>query len=311
MTRYSPTDRLGVNEVERIFLELGWIPRHILQTDVGIDMTVEVCQSNNPIGKFLGVQIKSGISYFSEQTKNSIIYRADKTHIDYWLNNALPIIIVLHNPSTNLTVWQTINEETIVNTGKNFKIEIPISKNLTTGSKDALERLMNGSPLLSKFKKLIMDKPIIDMLNNGSKVVIDLECWVNKSSGRADIKVYKVSQDEDFDEGTEMEQVLLQEFSVLGVHGYQSLYFIYPYANFSTDEIFYENFDDYDEDEMPGYKIVFIEDRFHNYELPIIPYSNNGETSSYRLVMSLNDYGRSFIDFYDYASGNKQLELNF
>ncbi len=307
MTRYNPIDRLGVNEVEKIFLEFGWIPRHILQTDIGIDMIVEVCQSNIPIGKFLGVQIKSGASYFSEQTKNSIIYRADKTHIDYWINNALPVIITLYNPITNITIWQSINEKTIVNTGKNFKIEIPISKKLTVGSKDALDNLMNGSPLLSKFNKLIMDKPIINMLNNESKVVIDLECWVNKSSRRANIRVYKVSEDE----GTEMEQDLLQEFSVLGVHGYQSLYSIYPYADFSTDENFYENFDDYDEDEMPGYKIVFIEDRFHNYQIPIIPYSNNEETSSYRLVMSLNDYGRAFIDFYDYVSGNKQLQINF
>lgn len=101
--RYSSTERLGVVEVEKLFLQFNWIPRTIFQTDVGIDMTVEICRNGNPTGQFIGVQIKSGESYFKEKSGNSIVFRSDKTHIDYWINNSLPIIIVLHNIVTILT----------------------------------------------------------------------------------------------------------------------------------------------------------------------------------------------------------------
>ena len=66
--RHNSTERLGVVEVEKLFLQFNWIPRTVFQTDVGIDMTVEICENNNPIGKFIGVQIKSGESYFEEHS---------------------------------------------------------------------------------------------------------------------------------------------------------------------------------------------------------------------------------------------------
>ena len=103
----------------------------------------------------------------------------------------------------------------------------------------------------------------------------------------------------------------VEEFSAIGIHSYQSLYYFYKWANFKLDESFYETFSDYDEDEMPRYKLVFIDDRFRDYKLPIIPYHNNGEVAYYRLNMTLNEYGFSIIEFMDYLSGNKQLELNF
>ena len=67
MPRFNNTERLGVNEVEKIFLSFGWIPRLILQTDVGIDMEVEICDDGIPIGKLFAVQIKTGESYFKEK----------------------------------------------------------------------------------------------------------------------------------------------------------------------------------------------------------------------------------------------------
>jgi hypothetical protein len=320
MTRYSSTERLGVTEVEKIFLQFNWIPRTIFQTDVGIDMTVEICKNGDPVGKFVGVQIKTGESYFKEKQSNFIIFRTDRTHIDYWINNSLPIIIVLHNNLTNITIWQAINKQTVESTGENFKIRVPISNSLDFKSIDAIEKLTETSPLLNKFQKLLLDKPIIDKLIWGEKVVVDLKKWINKSSGKADIKIYHAKYVSDFDEDSdeeieeddkEVELVLLTEYTAIGIQSYQSLYYFYPWANFKIDESFYESFSDYNEDEEPGYKLVFHDDRFHGYKLPIIPYHSNGEISSYRLVISLNDYGHSFVDFYDFVIGNKQLRIKF
>jgi Domain of unknown function (DUF4365) len=52
-------------------------------------------------GKLLGLQIKSGESFFKERTPNTIIYRGDKEHLQYWLNHKLPILIVLYDPATD------------------------------------------------------------------------------------------------------------------------------------------------------------------------------------------------------------------
>jgi len=311
MTRYNSTEKIGVNSVEAVFLDFGWIPRTVFQTDVGIDMTVEICREGNPVGKFIGVQIKTGDSYFKEKTNNAIIFRTDKTHADYWLNYSLPIIIVLHHIDENLTIWQAVNRQTVVSTGKSFKFSIPLTNKFDINSKVKIEKLAEGSPLLNKIQRLIIDKPIIDKLNSGHKIVLELGRWVNKLSGRADIKIYQVISDENIDENIKLKQVLLEEYSTYGVYSYQSLFYFYPWADIKIDQIFYENFKDYDEDEEPGYKLVFIEDQFHNYQLPIIPYHNNGEISYFRLVLTLNDYGKVFLDFFEYLEGKKQLKIKF
>lgn len=103
--RFSPTEHLGVNEVERIFLkDFSWITRRILESDMGVDMEVEICKNDHPTGQLLGVQIKTGASYFKTDRYGDVIYRGSQTHLDYWLNHSLPIIIILHNPDENITI---------------------------------------------------------------------------------------------------------------------------------------------------------------------------------------------------------------
>jgi hypothetical protein len=120
--RFNPTEKKGILKVEQIFNEFGWITRKILEADFGVDMEVEICHHGEPTGKLLGIQIKSGISYFITDLNDDIIYRGSRTHLDYWLNHSLPIIIVLHNPENNLTVWQKITAEKVTITKKGWKV---------------------------------------------------------------------------------------------------------------------------------------------------------------------------------------------
>lgn len=311
MTRYNPTERLGVTEVEKIFLRSGWIPRNILQTDVGIDMTVEICKGGNPKGKFIAIQIKTGESYFKEKTTNHIIFRPEKAHVDYWLDYSLPVLIVLHNIESGLAIWQVVNKQTVEKVGHGYKIKIPVSNILNENFIDRIEKLTETPPLLNKFQKLLLDKPMIDLIKSGEKIIVELDEWVNKTSGRAYIRVFQVIQDENPNENITLEQKLLAEYSAIGIRNYQTLYHFYPWAYFDVDETFYENYSDYDEDSQPGYKNAFIEECFHDSKLSIVPYESNVEIDSYRLVMSLNDFGITFIDFYDYIVENKQLKLTF
>lgn len=309
--QYNSTERIGVNAVEETFLKYGWIPRGILQTDVGIDMIVEVCENGNPMGKIIAIQIKTGESYFKERINDIYVYRSDKKHVDYWLDYALPVIVILHSIGEKLTVWQVVNKNTVENTPKGYKIKIPVSNTLNEKSIDRLKKLTETPLLLNKFQKLLIDKPIIDLLKSGKKVVVELDKWVNNTSERADIRVFRVLQDKYPDDNKELKQELIASFSIPGINNYQSLYHFYPWANFEIDRVFYEFYSDYSDDDMPGYKIVFIEDRFHDYPLSIIPYDRNDELNRYRIKMSLNEFGNTFLDFYDFIVGEKQLKLNF
>ena len=310
MTRFNNTERLGVNFVEGIFLQdFNWIPRKILETDVGIDMIVEICNYGQPTGRLIGIQIKSGDHYFKEETENNIIFRIDDIHITYWINYSLPILIVIYKPSDNTTLWQSVNSDNITKKEKNWRIDIPKQNSLSVDFKGYFEELSNAPKIVRQFQQLLLDKGTISLLNSGEKICLDIERWVNKSSGRTDVQIFRIKEELNENDGIDQDEELISEFTLYGLRQIHFLYKIFPWADFEIDSVFYEAFDEYDEDETPGYKLVFIEDSFHGYKLPIIPYSTNDETVSYRLIMTLNEFGRAFLDFYSFFEGGKQLKL--
>ncbi len=310
--RFNPTEQIGVTRVKEIFLtQFNWIPRVQLESDVGIDMIVETTVNMGmPTGRLIAIQIKAGESYFKERSRNKIVFRATKVHIDYWLNHSLPVIIVLHNQNANLTIWQAVNKESVINTGKNYKIEIPINQELSIPAKEKLSKINDHPPSIQRFIELSLYRHLMQKIRNGEKVVIDLEKWINKSSGRANLRIIQVINDFDYDERKERTEVLLSESTYFEFYSHFTLFQIFSWADFKTDMNFYEEFIDYDDSEgHPGYKTVFVEDKYHNYQLPIIPYLNDGEIEKYRLEMSLNNFGNSFLDFYNGLEHGIQLKL--
>ena len=63
------TERLGVAAVDYFFSTNGWMFREQTTHDYGIDAHVEIVQDGPPTGKLIALQIKSGISFFSEETE--------------------------------------------------------------------------------------------------------------------------------------------------------------------------------------------------------------------------------------------------
>jgi len=61
------TERLGVSAVEHYFSSHGWLFREQFTHDYGIDAQVEIVRDGQPTGALIGIQIKSGESYFSDQ----------------------------------------------------------------------------------------------------------------------------------------------------------------------------------------------------------------------------------------------------
>ena len=141
MGRINLIERIGVHKVALIFLEdFGWIEREQTVSDVGIDMQVEIVDNGMPTGQLIALQIKSGPSYFNEKKDGNIIYRGKKAHLEYWLNHSLPVLIALYNPQDNLTLWQKVIPENILETDKGWKTEIPTSQTLKVDFKEEITK---------------------------------------------------------------------------------------------------------------------------------------------------------------------------
>lgn len=313
MSKFSPTERIGVSKIETIFLkEFEWIPRTILATDVGIDMTVEISEKGEPSGELFAIQIKTGESYFSEESNNKIVFRGKEKHLNYWLNYSLPVIIILHNPENDLTIWQEITESNISKTKKSWKIEIPKHQILSKTFYDKLKGLNRYPKELQRFQKLLADKKLIRLIAEGKDIILEIEEWINKTDGRVSLTI-KENVSEDID--IEISTVKYINFYDIK----QSLQVVFPWAEFEIDEPFYEIYEN--DDFMAEYGIWDSEDKeyigtsidaseYYDSLPEIRPYKDaSGEVEYYRLIFKLNDLGKSILNVIEFADNGKQLKL--
>lgn len=91
-------ERLGVSRLEFYFSQNGWLFREQVILDFGIDAQVEIVDENYPTGDLIAIQIKSGLSFFDEETDDSYVFRTTDKHMSYWANHSLPVILVLYHP---------------------------------------------------------------------------------------------------------------------------------------------------------------------------------------------------------------------
>lgn len=312
MNRFSETERIGVNEVERIFLnEFKWIPRKIFESDVGLDMEVEICENRKPLGQLFGIQIKTGESYFKENVTGDVVYRGNNIHLEYWLSHCLPILIVLHNPVSGVTLWETVTADKISRTKNGWKIEIPVSQQLNINFKTKIQDLNKFPLYFQRLQRLAAHKKMLSDIMKGKVIAVEIEEWVNKSIGRATVKVVKVTSDNN--------DIIISESNYINFYGIESLQKLFPWADFTIDEDYYED-SDYDDfmdnhgiwdDEEKAYCGSSIDFADYKENLPDLRYivDGSGEIQSCRLIVSINDLGKSFIEVNKYLEFDWQLKL--
>ncbi len=145
------------NVAQKITDELGWIFRPQPHRDYGIDAIVEIVENKETKGQLLAFQIKSGLSWFKEQSVNDIVFRSDKEHLRYWKEYPIPVMIILHDPTTSNAYWQIVNEQTVIETEKGFKLEIPFSQTIDEKQKDDLKKYCDYSISSNSFSILSTD----------------------------------------------------------------------------------------------------------------------------------------------------------
>ncbi|MFI5898045.1 DUF4365 domain-containing protein [Actinoplanes sp. NPDC051513] len=135
-------ERDGVVEVNHMITKrLKWIFREQPIADYGIDGHLEVVSGDDQVtGKNIGAQIKSGKSWFDTAAPGGWLF-AESTlkHYNYWLGHSLPVILILHHPTTEKLYWQIVDQTTATRTGKGFKVIVPEANVLDVSAKPALE----------------------------------------------------------------------------------------------------------------------------------------------------------------------------
>lgn len=288
MSRFCPTERIGVSAIEYIALsELGWIFREQPISDMGIDAHLESIENGNPTGKLLGVQIKTGISHFNEK-RDELIYYGNLTHLNYWLSHSLPVIIVAHLPETKETYWVHVTRENIVRTQKKWKISIPKNQKFDQDAIKNLSCTFEGSEREIRTRNLFLHVENMRYLEQGGRLIIHKEEWHNKSLGRGALTLIQVS-----DDGTE-KMLTNSNLWYLGFDTKKLVETVYPWASVFIDENFYiDNF-------CKSFYSVYTNAYISSNE--IYPYKVlSGEISVYRLELKLNSLGLSFLEVFKHV----------
>lgn len=140
----------------------------------------------------------------------------------------------------------------------------------------------------------------MNLINEGVQVRVEFEDWVNKSLPRYQLIIY-----------TNEEKEVWPTLYAPGVGVQAMLAHFFPWADFAVDE------DEYEEGAVAEWEAecysyhdaesgeTFYDQEFEEWYKPptgLVPVSDNGETATYVLILSLNEFGNSFLLIDDYLS---------
>ncbi len=186
---FNPTERIGVNAVERIVTAgFNWIWREQHAADFGVDGQIEVVdQDGRPTGRLFAVQVKAGPSYF-RGTGDNIPFYVDEDHVKYWDQHALPVILVLHNPEDGQTLWQWADLKTARTTAQSWCVDVPRTKVFNAESKAELQDQVWADDSASLRRRFAFDRDFMKEFVDGDGFVT-IDKWVNKSLQYREIEI--------------------------------------------------------------------------------------------------------------------------
>lgn len=197
--------------------EIGWIFRkEHLENDYGIDGYIDIVQDKKYLtGKSIAVQIKTGKSYFKHSTSFGWTFYGESKHLNYYLNNELPVIIILVDEEQKIAYWSLVDKDLVRKTENNWKLSVPKSnllsnykelKEITKGFVDYTKQIEN----LEKIKLSILNHEIVfiaidrEEIESGDysgfmklqKWLISSEKMILENKGKFFISVFGYDEDE-------------------------------------------------------------------------------------------------------------------
>jgi hypothetical protein len=294
---------------------LGWLFREQPTEDYGIDAHAEVVDEDMIRGRLLAFQIKSGASWFKEPGPDGWWFRPDAAHVQYWTNHSLPVVVVLYHPETERCHWQLVNRTTLVETSTGgWKLLVPEGQVLDENARRPLQEAAEGDPYVLRVRELQLARRWMEMLAGGTRLVIDIEEWVNKTSGRGSITLGVDNEDGEgpttlaswgvFLGLASYAEVVPRLFAWADVHVHEETYDQADHEQFEAECVFY---DENDRFERMDYREWAAGREPHNLR----PYANAaGEVDYWRLELTLNELGRAFLVVDQFATeGLRQLTV--
>jgi len=112
MTNIFQEDK-GLIKIHSTCIGMDAIWRPTPNHDIGIDGQIEFLELGSSIstGNIVAVQCKSGPSYFVNQNKYFVKYYPKVKHIRYWSKLNLPVILILHNPDNDFTLYTRVKPQ--------------------------------------------------------------------------------------------------------------------------------------------------------------------------------------------------------
>jgi len=151
MTSILQEDK-GLNKIFKACIDMNAIWRPTPSHDIGIDGQIEFLEPKKNIstGHIVAVQSKSGPSYFVNQDDDCVKYYPKDRHKRYWKRLKLPVILILHNPDDDLTIFARVKPQL----DKDGPLLIPKNNTFSPSARDSLiieiekdyEDFINKSP---------------------------------------------------------------------------------------------------------------------------------------------------------------------
>lgn len=108
----SQIGQQGVNLVEGIVLEMGYVWRPTPNADAGIDGTIEIRDATTGEVKnaIVQVQIKATTRPFQAETVDVVEYNCDANDLQYWLQGNVPVLLIVCRPATREAYWVSVKD---------------------------------------------------------------------------------------------------------------------------------------------------------------------------------------------------------
>ena len=176
---------------------------------------------------------------------------------------------------------------------------------------EPLAAAAEGDPYDLRLRALRLALPWMRRLQEGMRLMVDSEGWVNKTSGRGSITLGVARED-----GADTEELV--SWSVfLGLKSYSEVVpQLFPWAEVGLHE---ETYDDADYDEWQSESVFYDDgDRIETRSYgewraarpwpELRPYANSmGEVDRWRLELTLGELGRAFLIVDGFASAERTI----
>lgn len=264
-------ERMGVYAANRLTAQLhGLIFREQRSGDTGLNAHLEVAEDYPKTGKMVGLQVRSSGAEGVERTARGYACRGEMAHVAYWLQHSLPVILMVYEPDGDRLLWEAVRAEDIEISGQHWELLVPYDQPYGPEAVDRIADLPCYSPYLAR---LALDRPWMQLIEMGRGILVEMDEWVNQPSPRGSLRLSVLGEHE------ERESVYDWAFQTdADMPHALRLASLFPWAHIAADAAFYQ--------ERTG----------ETPEGGVTPWTvEAGEIARFRLRLSLNDLGRSFL----------------